>query len=48
MNRITNDIHRLKTTGETRGRDGKVIQVSKEEKAKHIHPRRKRITNEPK
>lgn len=43
MNRITNDIHRLKTTGKTRGRDGRVVKPSKQEQAKHIHPRRKSI-----
>ncbi len=42
MNRITNNIHRLKTTGEMSGPFGKVVKISKEEKAKHIHPRRKR------
>lgn len=46
MNRITNDIHRLKTTGKTRGLDGKVVKISKEEKVKHIHPRRKRFEAE--
>ena len=46
MNKITNDLHRFKTTGRTRGIDGKVIKVSKEEKAKHIHPRRKRFKAE--
>ena len=43
MNQITNDLHRFKTTGKTRGIDGQVVKISKGEKAKHIHPRRKRF-----
>ena len=40
MNRITSNISRLKKTGETK--DGSPVKISKEEKAKHVHPRRSR------
>ncbi len=38
MNRITSNISHLKKTGETK--DGSPVKISKEEKARHVHPRR--------
>lgn len=43
MNRITSSISRLKKTGET-PLDGPV-KISKEEIARHVHPRRLRKDN---
>lgn len=40
MNRVTRNIARIKKTGETQ-LDGPV-KISKEEKARHVHPRHKR------
>ena len=43
MNRITSNIARLKKTGETK--DYSPVKISKEEKARHVHPRRLRKEN---
>lgn len=40
MNRVTRNISRIKRTGETK-RDGPA-KISKEEIARHVHPRHKR------
>ena len=40
MNRITSNISRLKKTGETK--DYSPVKISKEETARHVHPRHKR------
>lgn len=41
MNRITSDISRLRKTGETKFHE--TFKISKEEIAKHVHPRHKRL-----
>jgi hypothetical protein len=46
MNRITNDLHRLKTTGKMRGIFEKAVKISKEEKARHVHRRKRNHVNE--
>ncbi len=40
MNKITSSISRLKKTGKARFNES--VKISKEEKARHLHPRRLR------